>query len=631
MKIATTVSPNIVSDGMTVTEMGVSPKRLQKILGFMRDNIYTDKIWAVVREYNNNGDDEHVKYGISRPVLTGIRNGEAGKEFFVRDFANGLSDQGVREIFAMSGESTKDDSDDEIGGYGIGAKSGLSYGSKTLFVYSYYEGTKTTYCLTLGMNDDGQECGTVADMGREPTQETGIEIVIPVEREDFTKFSNRIRDFISLSPRNIEADILGAKIYPAVPTALKKVGDYTLRLLPHDGQYHRNVLFQMGGNTYKVQEFTLNGAKIKSDHCLIVDIPIGRCTPALNREAFEATTQNENVFAEIDSILSDLSISDLLQFKTKTVFDLVNDSLASLTAYQGDFFQTYAKNLYRGVWSFVESVQLHNSTLPAEKKNGKPICVIIPNNDARQYWKTKIKGYLNDSGRNLYAVTETDWNPQDKAITDSFEFISVRKLPYPKIPKVNGRFAVYQRQRRRVEMIGKFNALELFNHASMEYNWKFEAKTEKEAFDFLAEKAKNVNDQKELECISIRQSEGQVSSIFTVNSVAFASKLESIGFVRQGGIKWQEISKKLSEKREREQKKDSILNSAKKSWVKYNPKTNKAIEKVRHADRVGKFWTAILSEQSLRGKILKKIEGDHYYRGGFTIERHELRKILALR
>lgn len=632
MKIVSNTSPNIVSDGMTITEMGVSKKRIQKILGYMRDNVYSDKILAVVREYLCNANDEHTKFKISTPVLTGIRDGECGPEFFVRDFAKGLSDSGIRDIYAMSGESTKDDSDDEIGGFGIGAKSALSYGSKTFFVHSCREGTKTTYCFTLGANKDGQECGSVSDMGRKSTLETGIEVVVPIEQKDLYKFSDKIRDFVSRSPYNIEANILGEIITPIVPTASKKVGDYNFRLLKYELD-SGDVLFQMGCNTYKSQSFSgENGAKVKKGRVLVIDIPIGHCSVTLSREGFEQTTKNDKVFAEIRDILNNLIKADLDQFKTKTVFDLVNDSLAAMTVYQGDFFQTYARNLYSRVWSFVENIQIHDYLLPAEQKNGKPICVVIPRNGVRNYWVSKVEYYLKDSSRNLYFISEGDWSIQDAAITDSFELISARKLPYPKTAKANGRFAVYRRTRRRVEMIGKFNALELFNHTSREWSWGFEATTEKEASDFLLEKIKKVNSNMDLERVSVRCSDSRDSSMFTVNSAAFADKLVSLGFIRQGDDQWRKISTKLHEMREKEQKRDKILRSAQKSWVKYGPKTPAAIEKTKHADRVGKFWLAVLSEDSLRGKILKKIgEGSYYSGSNFIVERHELRKIMALK
>ena len=628
MKSIAHESPILASEGLSSTIMGIDPKNAARITKYLRDGIYADKIRAVVHELLSNAFDEHVKFNIEKPVSTGIKKDDSGNVFFVRDYAKGLSEKDIRGIFGMYANSTKMENNNQQGCFGIGSKVLHSY-TDTFFVDSHFEGVKTTYACALGGDEANISVGHIYKVNEEETSESGLEVYGSVKPEDISKFSNKIRDFISLSPHNVEADILGIKINPVVPSASKKIKNYNVRLLEYPAFDSKNLLFQMGGNTYKSQSLSLNGAKIKNGHCLVVDIPIGTCSVVLSREGFEETIQNEKVFSEIDSILSDLAESDLSQFKTKSVFDLVNDSLSAMTSYEGEFFQTYAKNLYKGVWNFVEKVSLHNPLLPAEKKNNKPLCAIIPNNDARNYWVGKVKNYLKDSSRNIYTVQEGDWKLTDQAIQCCFELVSARKLPYPKTSKVDGRFAVYRKTHRRVRAEGKFNALELFNHASQEFGWNFTAKLEEEAADYLEKKYLAIKTTSDLARIAVRCSTTKDSNIFTINSSAFLAKLESIGFIAVGGQKWSETTKRLNEKQEEENKKERAISSAQKRWLTYGPKTPQAITKVKNAERIGKFWNAISAESSLRGKIITQFNNGYSSRP--KLDRKELRKILSLK
>ena len=68
--------------------------------------------------------------------------------FYVRDYAKGLDESGVRNIFGMYFRSTKSTSNDSVGGFGVGSKAGHCY-NDTFFVTSFFEGKKTTYTCML--------------------------------------------------------------------------------------------------------------------------------------------------------------------------------------------------------------------------------------------------------------------------------------------------------------------------------------------------------------------------------------------------------------------------------------------------------------------------------------------------
>jgi hypothetical protein len=617
-----TTSPTLVSGNITVSEMGVSQKRIQKILGYMRDNVYSDKILAVVREYACNAIDEHGKFKIQRPVEIGLRDNGRETEYFARDYANGLSDKDVREIFAMSGESTKDESNEDIGGFGIGAKCALSYHTKTFFVHSHFNGVKTTYCFALGANSEGQECGSVYDMGQCSTDESGLEVVVPVKNSDIRDFSEKLRKFVKLSPHNVVADILGYRYEPIKPSFETKLGKYNVRVLDvsNHGFDPQNIYFQMGGNTYKKENFTAsNGGKIKNQHIIIVDIPNGDCSVTLSRESFEETQKNKDVFAEIDNLLEEYVLADAIQFKDKKVIDLVGDSLAGLKKFESDAFSYMIGDIYSDCWEFVNSIRLQG-TGAQMMQNGKPVCIVIPENGIRAHWVDKVAEHLRKENLSAYVAGKTRYKSGD--VDAAFHVICARKVKYAKVARDGKRYAVKTGGR----SFGTFSPLEFFNAVSDRMKWGFAAANEKEAADFIATKKANVQTRHDLDYLRISQSAGTYKQ-WSAQSSKMINAVVALGFVEDGGKEDRAIRDRLHKEEQEKERKQNLVRKAKKAWVVISPRLQQAYQKEKNAERAFKFWSAVMKEGSLRGKILAAYE-DSYSKP--KLERHELRRILKL-
>jgi hypothetical protein len=626
MKEIAKTSPLIVSSDFdpNASVMGMSQEAALKMAKHLRDTVYTDKVLAVVREICLNAIDEHSIHEIDKSVEVGIRKIDSDYEFYTRDYAKGLSEDGIRNVFGMYGNSSKTNTNLASGFMGIGSKAPFGY-TDSYFVVSYFGGKKTVYTCTLGGDDNGTSTGFIYKTHEEDSNESGLEVIVPMKPQDISTFSNKINIFVSHSPYDIKADILGAEIFPIIPKFEKKVGDYNFRLLETPHHFNVKVVYQMGGNTYNSESFNHDGISIKHGHCLVVDIPIGKCSITLSRESFEETERNKKAFSEIENILCELAEEDIAKFRTKNTLQLVEDDLNGMGMFEGDMFKAYAKDIYKDVWGFVGNVRkLEDGDLI--KKDNKFLCVTIPNNEASSYWRTKVAGYLKEENKSAYVISEM-FNFHSEKNTEHFHFISARKLPYKKVPKDSGRYAVYCHGSKK----GTFNALEFFNYVSERNGWKFEAKTEKEASDYLKEKEKDVKNKADLENICIRSTEGghSRSYIYAVNSDIFLSKLEAIGFCNVYSDKFNQIIKKLREKEEIIEAKQRIISSAKKSFVKFNERTLEAIKKPEKAEKIGAFWENLLKEDSLRAKILKKLD-DSYSYNRIVLERDELRKILKL-
>lgn len=620
MKQAAETSPIVASTGMTSSVMGIDPKHAARITKYLRDSIYSDKVRAVVHELIANALDEHRKYDVAKPVQTGIRNSDSGYVFYVRDFAKGLSEKDVREVFGMYANSTKLNNNNQQGCFGIGSKSFHSY-TDTFFVDSHFEGVKKTYACALGGDEMNVSVGHIYQVNEEPTNETGLEVYGEVKSADISNFSNKIRRFVSVSPDNISADILGQEILPIKPSFETKLGNYNMRVLEYGDYYDfGRLLLQMGGNTYGTESFVgASGGKIKEGRVIVIDIPIGDCSVTLSRESFEQTSKNTAVLNEIEKLMQEYVEQDMVQFKDKKILDLVGDSLSGLKNYESEAFAYFAQDIYSDCWDFVKSINIQGFGAKMIQ-NDKPVCIVIPSTGIRAHWKEKVANHLRTENLSAYVAGNGAYKSTE--VDNAFHVVCARKVKYAKVARDGKRFAVKTGQRN----LGTFNALEFFNEASSKCNWGIVANNQKEAYDFMAKKKADVENRRDLDDLCISNFAGSYQRWSTQSRQLFDA-IEALGFIKLGSQEDRAIRDRLDKEQWERERKQNLVRKAKKVWVAISPRLETAYLKEKNAERAAKFWCAVMSEDSLRGKILSNYE-ESYHKS--RLERHELRRILKL-
>lgn len=162
---------------------GIAEKDMPKMLSILSDQLYGDKIAAVVREYSCNAWDAHVAGGVPDKPISVTMPSVFVPEFVVRDFGPGLSEDRVFDHYMMFGASDKEDTNAVNGMFGLGCKAAYAY--VTAFtIISHHGGKKSTYSAFI----DGERQRIVAKMGEEDTDETGMEIRVPVQKDDIYLF-----------------------------------------------------------------------------------------------------------------------------------------------------------------------------------------------------------------------------------------------------------------------------------------------------------------------------------------------------------------------------------------------------------------------------------------------------------
>lgn len=283
MKIATSHSTMLVSGEVESVEMTLSKRGIIAATRMFRDQIYKHKLWAVVREIICNGIDEHRKHKITRPLRITVPT--AGDPHFrVRDFGKGLSKEKVFSVFFQYFESTKDQENDSIGGFGIGAKSPLAY-ADTFTVESFHGGSKTSYVATL----DG-EASQAHKMDLQDSSETGIEVCVPIEEWDFSKCRDLIQYFVD-NAKFDNFEFVGAEIKKQergawiISNKFGRVGNYSQMF-----RASSNIYAQVGDVVYPID----NTHEIRNPfyQSVFLELENGSVDIHPSREALELSKRN---------------------------------------------------------------------------------------------------------------------------------------------------------------------------------------------------------------------------------------------------------------------------------------------------------------------------------------------------
>lgn len=165
-----------------------------KVFKILSSDLYTNKIRAVVRELITNMIDAHALNGNPEKFIIQVP-GRLDPRFVCRDFGPGMSDFDIQGddnspgLYNSYFSSSKAESNDFIGGFGLGSKSPFSY-TDTFSITSYHKGEIRGYVAY--MDGDGPQIKPtfVKEMG--PDDKTGIEIVVPVEEKDFRNFAYEV-------------------------------------------------------------------------------------------------------------------------------------------------------------------------------------------------------------------------------------------------------------------------------------------------------------------------------------------------------------------------------------------------------------------------------------------------------
>lgn len=159
-------------------------------------NPYKNPIGAVVREYASNAWDAHKEAGNEdQPIRVSVDIDDSGWFWEVEDTGVGMSKERVDKVFSNWLKSTKEHTNDLIGAFGMGSKSGLSY-SEVVHITTRHDGTEYYYLLRKG--EDGPYIDTISESST--SESNGTKIRIYIKQEDYLRFAEESRKQLSYFP-----------------------------------------------------------------------------------------------------------------------------------------------------------------------------------------------------------------------------------------------------------------------------------------------------------------------------------------------------------------------------------------------------------------------------------------------
>ena len=162
------------------------------ILDLFADKIYTHKERAVIRELACNAHDSHIVAG-TEDVPFKVHLPTALEPWFsIRDYGTGLEDEDIANVYGAIGVSTKRESNELIGAFGVGSLSPYAM-CDSFTVKSYLNGIVRTYQC---MRDEKRQ-PKVIPLGSAPTNEAnGLEIKLTVDGR-IIEFENEAENVFS--------------------------------------------------------------------------------------------------------------------------------------------------------------------------------------------------------------------------------------------------------------------------------------------------------------------------------------------------------------------------------------------------------------------------------------------------
>ena len=290
------------------------------IIDYLRNKMYSNKIQTPVQEYMSNALDAMKQVGnkgkIRVTLPTGIK-----REIRIRDFGPGLDEKGMKEVFSQYAASNKTHTDGQIGGYGLGSKSGWAYGP-VFMVNSYFDGKKRVYVAQIADNQEGKFSLETVLETKEPN---GLEIIIPVTREEdirkFVKAVFRAGCLWDNQPEIVEESLGYEKIYDVINNPVFK-GEgfkvYKKERIVEDifsfGYSQPKIMLSCDGIPYPLPEMSDSEfpmvralSEFFNEAFIVLDFKTGEVAIQPDRERVAGSDVNkENIYKKIKEIYSKL-------------------------------------------------------------------------------------------------------------------------------------------------------------------------------------------------------------------------------------------------------------------------------------------------------------------------------------
>jgi len=367
-----------------------SSKMFQMIIS----GLYSDKPQSITREIWANAFDAHCMVGTPDKPFEITFPSSLTPTFTCRDFGPGIHHDDMEGFYTVLGHSTKEDTNDAVGKWGVGRMSPMSY-TDSFSVTSYHKGMVGYYSVQLGP-DGAPQLHTMVPPS--PTDKPdGLEVSFPVQRKDIGLFAEAAKR-VSLG-FDIKPVVRGQPdfVWPEIEKYFEGDGWYAFRSTyksPHRGTYAK-----MGCVLYPIDVDTIRGSlthaqlKLIRSCNFVIDFDIGDLEVTASREGLsygrlDPTTDSirkklECILGNIKDVVEEAikespTYFDALIKKNQTnmfpsgtigdvswrgeVLSLLSVLTDDIKAYKGSYKSSYEFRRQRSKVGFTSSLTVSSST-----------------------------------------------------------------------------------------------------------------------------------------------------------------------------------------------------------------------------------------------------------------------------
>ena len=285
-----------------------------QVADILSSTLYEFRDLAVIRELISNALDSHVAAKVTEPIKVTLPTKEF-PTFIVEDFGVGMSKEFLLDLYSTYFFSSKRETNDEVGGFGLGSKSPFAV-SSSFNVLSRKDGMETHIsCSKLGDNTP-----KVVVLSHKPTDKpNGTTVSVPWNTVFFKESIYFHRGYDVWLKYNL-FPTLPVEVYTTTHgvTSTEKVHIKTIK--PTTDSVLKNPASALSNGViygywyYPVSDtFFYNDDKYYSKGNLVVRVPVGKLELTPSREHLAGSQHNLDVISEVYEEIHQKSFSEFKQ------------------------------------------------------------------------------------------------------------------------------------------------------------------------------------------------------------------------------------------------------------------------------------------------------------------------------
>lgn len=251
------------------------------MFAILSKKLYSNPIQSVIRELVSNAIDANIAAGVEIPIQVHFPN-TLDNVFYVRDSGIGMDENELRNVFTYGG-SNKRDSNAQIGGLGVGAKSPFSI-TESFTVESAKNGVKRTALCFMG--PDG--CPRFKMINEEKTDESGTKIYFSVAEN----YMNFIRESVPVFLFSIQMpEILNGVEKFCSSAGVQNIEEFNKlrKLAEKDSHFCRTYINEQNEKEHLVEKLLKITSQFSSGNIVVMGgVPYDVDIPQVWSENYEA-------------------------------------------------------------------------------------------------------------------------------------------------------------------------------------------------------------------------------------------------------------------------------------------------------------------------------------------------------